>query len=60
MQKDRSVPPHSDVSLFANEMGKFFIAKKLDEISRLHPPFLIEPDWYHCGIELSNFRFQTT
>ena len=27
MKKDRSLPPHSDVSLCANDMAQFFIAK---------------------------------
>ena len=44
MKKDRSPPPHSDVSLLANDMGQFFIAKitnirsKLDGILPSHPP----------------------
>jgi len=39
MQKDRYVPPHSGVSLLANDLGQFFIAKitnirlKLDSIT---------------------------
>ena len=43
MKKDRSLPPHSDVSLLANDMGQFFIAKinnirsKLDGILPPHP-----------------------
>lgn len=50
MQSDRSLPPHSDVSLLANDMGQFFIAKitntrsKLDGISPSHPPSTPEPD----------------
>ena len=42
MQSDRSLPPHTDVSLLANDMGEFFITKianirlKLDGISPSH------------------------
>ena len=47
MQPDRSLPPHIDVSLLANEMGEFFITKianiilKLDGISPSEPDLVV-------------------
>ena len=68
MKKDRSPPPHSDVSLLANDMG-FFIAKitnirsKLDGILPSHPPLSTpEPNLESESgdIVFSDFQCQTT
>lgn len=63
MQKDRYVPPHSGVSLLANDLGQFFIAKiinirlKLDSITpSVYPDLISVPG----DIALSVFRRQTT
>ena len=69
MKKDRSPPPHSDVSLLANDMGQFFIAKitnirsKLDGILPSHPPLSTpEPNLESESgdIVFSDFQCQTT
>ena len=67
MQPDRSLPPHIDVSLLANDMGEFFITKianiisKLDGISPSHLPSTSEPDLVSepSDIVLSDFQHQT-
>ena len=67
MQPDRSLPPHSDVSLLANDMGEFFITKianirsNLDGISPSHLPSTSEPDLVSqpSDIVLSDFQCQT-
>ena len=67
MQPDRSLPPHIDVSLLANDMGEFFITKianirsKLDGISPSHLPSTSEPDLVSepSDIVLSDFQCQT-
>ncbi|XP_068707911.1 uncharacterized protein [Montipora foliosa] len=67
MQPDRSLPPHIDVSLLANDMGEFFITKianirsKLDGISPSHLPSTSEPDLASepDDIVLSDFQCQT-
>ena len=66
MQPDRSLPPHIDVSLLANDMGEFFITKianirsKLDGISPPHFPSTSEPDLVSepSDIVLSDFQCQ--
>ena len=69
MKKDRSLPPYSDVSLLANDMGHFFIAKitnirsKLDGILPSHPLLSTpEPNLESESgdIEFSDFQCQTT
>ena len=67
MQLDRSLPPHIDVSLLANDMGEFFITKianirsRLEGISPSHPPSTSEPDLVSepSDIVLSDFQCQT-
>ena len=67
MHLDRSLPPHTDSSLLANDMGEFFITKianirsKLDGISPSHPPSTLEPDLASepSDIVLSDFQCQT-
>ena len=67
MQQDRSLPPHTDSSLLANDMGEFFITKianirsKLDGISPSHLPWTLEPDLASepSDIVLSHFQCQT-
>ena len=67
MQPDRSLPPHIDVSLLANDMGEFFITKianiksKLDGISPSHLPSTSKPDLVSepSDIVLSDFQCQT-
>ena len=67
MQPDRSLSPHIEVSLLANDMGEFFITKianirsKLDGISPSHLPSTSEPDLVSepSDIVLSDFQCQT-
>ena len=67
MQSDRSLPPHTDVSLLANDMGKFFITKianirlKLDSISPSHLLSMPEPELVSEFSDniLSDFQCQT-
>ena len=67
MHLDRSLPPHTDSSSLANDMGEFFIAKianiksKLDGISPSHLPSTSEPDLAseRSDIVLSDFQCQT-
>ena len=67
MQLDRSLSPHTDVSVLANDMGEFFITKianirsKLDGISPSHLPSTSEPDLASepSDIVLSYFQCQT-
>ena len=67
MHLDRSLSPHTDSSLLANDMGEFFITKianirsKLDGISPSHLPSTSEPDLPSepSDIVLSDFQCQT-
>ena len=67
MHLDRSLPPHTDSSSLANDMGEFFITKianitsKLDGISPSHLPSTSEPDLASepGDIVLSDFQCQT-
>ena len=67
MHLDRSLPPHTDSSWLANDMGEFFITKianiksKLDGISPSHLPSTSEPDLASepSDIVLSDFQCQT-
>ena len=67
MQLDRSLPPHTDVSLLANDMGEFFITKignirlKLDCISPSHLLSTPEPELVSEFSDnvLSHFQCQT-
>ena len=67
MHLDRSLPPHTDSSSLANDMGEFFITKianiksKLDGISPSHLPSTSEPDLASepSDIVLSDFQCQT-
>ncbi|XP_044167326.1 uncharacterized protein LOC122951369 [Acropora millepora] len=67
MHLDRSLPPLTDSSLLANDMGEFFITKianitsKLDGISPSHLPSTSEPDLASepSDIVLSDFQCQT-
>ena len=66
MHLDRSLPPHTDSSLLANDMGEFFITKianirsKLDGISLSHLPSTSELDLAseRSDIVLSDFQCQ--
>ena len=67
MHLDRSLPPHTDSSSLANDMGEFFITKianiksKLDGISPSHLPSTSEADLASepSDIVLSDFQCQT-
>ena len=67
MQSDRSLPPHTDVSLLANDMGEIFITKianirlKLDGISPSHLLSTPEPELVSEFSDnvLSDFQCQT-
>ena len=67
MQSDRSLPPHTDVSLLANDMGELFITKianirlKLDGVSPSHLLSTPEPELASEFSDnvLSDFQCQT-
>ena len=67
MHLDRSLPPHTDSSSLANDMGEFFITKianiksKLEGISPSHLPSTSQPDLASQpnDIVLSDFQCQT-